>query len=89
MQVIYDSDCYAVLQFGGPLAHDGAQPRMRARYEIVDKSVQREIFLDGVLAEHFRLGAEALVRDGVRSPEAFDDYIARFSGLAQHPLALH
>jgi hypothetical protein len=32
---------------------------------------------------------EALVRDGARSSEVFDDYIESFGGLAQHPLVVH
>ncbi|MEN9418116.1 MAG: hypothetical protein RI988_1736 [Pseudomonadota bacterium] len=89
MQMIYDSEVYAVLQFLAPATDDQPTSRPRGGYEIVDKSARREIFLEGALADRFREGVEALVRDGVRSPEAFDDYIARFSGLAQHPLALH
>jgi hypothetical protein len=89
MQMIYDSEVYAVLQFVAPTTDDQAPLRVRGGYEIVDKSARREIFLQGALADRFREGVEALVREGVRSPETFDDYIARFSGLAQHPLALH
>lgn len=89
MQMIYDSEVYAVLQFLAPATHDTAPAHVRGGYEIVDKSARREIILEGALADRFREGVEALVREGVRSPEAFDDYIAGFSGLAQHPLALH
>ena len=89
MLMIYDSDAYAVLHFPVPVTDDAAPPRARGGYEIVDKAARREIFLDGVLAERFREGVEALVRDGARTSDVFDAYIERFGGLAQHPLALH
>lgn len=89
MLMIYDSDAYAVLHFPVPATDDAAPPHARGGYEIVDKAARREIFLEGALAERFREGVEALVRDGARSSEVFDDYIERFGGLAQHPLAVH
>lgn len=89
MHMIYDSDAYAVLHFPVPATDDDALPRARGGYEIVDKAARREIFLEGALAERFREGVEALVRDGARTSEVFDAYIERFGGLAQHPLALH
>ena len=72
-------------------ARDPARAPSHARggYEIVDKAARREIFLEGALAERFRQGVEALVRDGARSSEVFDDYIESFGGLAQHPLVVH
>ena len=88
MQMLYDSDSYAVMQFLPPQTHDAAPPT-RGGYEIVDKAARRETFLEGALADRFREGVEALVRGGARSPEVFDDYIAGFSGLAQHSLTLH
>jgi len=89
MQMLYNSDSYVVMQFLVPATDDDAPPLARGGYEIVDKATRREIFLEGALAERFRAGVEALVREGERTPEAFDDYIAGFSGLAQHPLAMH
>jgi hypothetical protein len=88
MQMLYDSDSFAVMQFLPQPTHDAAAPA-RGGYEIVDKAARREIFLEGALAERFREGVEALVRGGARTPEVFDDYIAGFSGLAQQPLTLH
>lgn len=89
MQMLYQSDHYVVMQFLVPATHDDAQPQVRGGYEIVDKAARREIFLEGALAECFRAGVEALMREDERTPEAFDDYIAGFSGLAQHPLSMH
>ncbi len=89
MHMIYDSDAYAVLHFPVPATDDDAPTRLRGGFEIVDKAAGREIYLEGLLAERFQEGVEALVRDGARSIEIFDDYIARYGGLAQHPLAAH
>jgi hypothetical protein len=89
MQTIYNSDSYVVMQFLAPVTDDRAPSMLRGGYEIVDKAKRREVFLEGALAERFRAGVEALVREGERTPEVFDDYIAGFSGLAQHPLAIH
>lgn len=89
MLMIYDSDAYAVLHFPVPATDDDAPLQARGGYEIVDKAARREIFLEGALAERFREGVEALVRDGARSSEVFDDYIERFGGLAQQPLVVH
>lgn len=89
MQTIYNSDIYVVMQFLAPVTDGRAPPGSRGGYEIVDKATRREVFLEGALAERFRAGVEALVREGERTPETFDDYIAGFSGLAQHPLAMH
>jgi hypothetical protein len=68
---------------------DAAPALMRGGFEIVDKAARREIFIEGALAERFREGVEALVRGGERAPEAFDDYIAGFSEMAQQPLTMH
>ncbi len=89
MQLLYNSDSYAVMQFGGLTTHDDAPPGQGTGFEIVDKSTHREIFLKGLLAERFRQGVESLVRQGEPTVEVLDDYIAGFSGLAQHPLAVH
>lgn len=89
MQLVYNSEIYAVMQFGQIGTHDNAPLGSAMGFEIVDKSTRREIILEGALAEHFRQGVESLVREGVPTPEVLDDYIASFSGLAQHPVALH
>ncbi|MFM7533080.1 MAG: DUF3567 domain-containing protein [Rubrivivax sp.] len=89
MEMIYDSDAYAVLHLPVPAPGEADSALLRSGYEIVDKAARREIFLEGALAEHFREGVEALVRDGARTSDVFDAYIERFGGLAQHPLALH
>lgn len=97
MQMLYNSDSFAVVRIdvpGGPaVAADaalaGPPGDARGGYEIVDKTAQREIFIGGALAERFRRGAQALIESGPVSEEAFDDYIAGFTGLAQQPLVYH
>lgn len=89
MQLVYNSEVYAVMQFGAIDTHDNAPLGQGAGFEIVDKATRREVVLEGALAQHFREGVASLVREGPPSPEVLDDYIAGFSGLAQHPLALH
>ena len=89
MHLVYNSDVYAVMQFGALGTHEDAPLGQAAGFEIVDKAARREIFLDGLLAERFRAGVQSLVREGPPSVEVLDDYIAGFSGLAQHPVALH
>lgn len=54
----------------------------------MDKLARREIFIDGALAESFKRGVQALAETDP-SPEAYDDFIARYCALAQHPVTLH
>ena len=64
-------------------------PRLgRGGYEIVDKLARKEIFLDGLMAESFKTGVQAIV-DGDATPEAFDEFIGRYTALAQQPLVAH
>jgi hypothetical protein len=102
MQMLYNSDAYAVVQFDLPApAPDVAATAAtaataeatatlhRGGFEIIDKQAGREIYLEGLLAERFRRGAQALAQAGVSSPERYDEFIAGFTGLAQQPLVLH
>ncbi len=86
MQMLYNSDNFAVVRFD-LATPESAQPR--GGYEIVDKSARREIFLDGLLAESFQKGVQALMEEGSPSEEDFDAFIGRFTELAQQPLVLH
>ncbi len=87
MQMLYHSDQYVVVRFDVP--QDAQAPRpARGGYEIVDKRAQREVFIEGALAERFRRGVESLVEAGP-TEEQFDDFIAGFTTLAQQPLVLH
>ncbi len=96
MQMLYNSESYAVVLFdvatdtgtvpggaalvGASLSHGG--------YEIVDKFARKGIFIQGVLAESFKEGVEALIETSP-SEEEIDDYIERFASLMQQPVILH
>jgi hypothetical protein len=91
MHMLYNSDNFAVLQIDvasldAPVI-EGALTR--GGYEIVDKFARKEIFIEGAMAESFKLGVEALIEDGEPSEEEIDDYIARYSSLMQHPVVMH
>jgi hypothetical protein len=96
MHMLYNSESFAVVVFdvatdagtvpgaaalaGATLSHDG--------YEIVDKFARKGIFIQGVLAESFKEGVEALIETRP-SEEEIDDYIERFASLMQQPVILH
>ncbi|HZF80209.1 MAG TPA: DUF3567 domain-containing protein [Rubrivivax sp.] len=88
MQMLYNSDSFAVVQFDVPQEQgDDALPR-KGGYEIVDKFARKEIFLQGALADSFQRGVQALV-DAGPTEEALDDFIAGFTVMALQPLVLH
>lgn len=88
MQMLYNSDSFVVVRFDIEPAADPAQRPAWGGYEIVDKLARKEIFIVGAVAEKFQQGAKALAENNP-SPEQFDEYIAGFTALAQHPVALH
>ncbi len=89
MQVLYNSDSFAVVAFD--ISSAGAEPAdlaPRGGFEIVDKFAKRDIFLEGALAERFKSGAMALMAKGP-SEEEIDDYIGGFTATSAQPLVLH
>ncbi|URI10008.1 DUF3567 domain-containing protein [Aquincola tertiaricarbonis] len=94
MLMLYNSDNFAVVQFDLPgdsaaVEPTGNDPALtRGGYEIVDKFARKEIFLEGAMAESFKVGVEALIQTSP-SEDELDDYIARFTQLAQNPVVLH
>lgn len=94
MHMLYNSDSFAVVLFDAfsePLpGHDQAagDAAQRGGYEIVDKFARKEIFIQGALAESFKLGVEALIQTRP-SEEEIDDYIERFASLMQQPVVVH
>jgi Protein of unknown function (DUF3567) len=88
MQMLYNSDSFAVLQieFGLPDAQD--EGGTRGGYEIVDKLARKGIFIEGAVAQSFKDGVQALIDSGP-TQEAMDDYIAGYTALAQQPMVLH
>ena len=55
MQMLYNSDSFAVLQieFGEPPA-TGTEGPARGGYEIVDKFARKGIFIEGAVAQSFQ-----------------------------------
>jgi hypothetical protein len=90
MNMLYNSDSYAVVQFEVPADADRSADGdlKRGGYEIVDKFARKEIFIEGALAEGFKLGVQALIETSP-SVEELDEYIGRFASLMQQPLVLH
>jgi hypothetical protein len=90
MLMLYNSDNFAVVQIDVPeaIAAVGEGPLLGGGYEIVDKFARKEIFLQGAMAQHFKDGVEALIKTEP-SEEELDEYIGRFTTLAQQPVVLH
>jgi hypothetical protein len=91
MQMLYNSDNFAVVQLDLPQTHAPAtrgDVLSRGGYEIVDKFARKEIYIEGVLAESFEQGVTALIETSP-SEEEMDDYIARYTSLMQQPVILH
>jgi hypothetical protein len=87
MQMLYNSDTFAVVQIDVP-AGDGVSATSRGGYEIVDKFARKEIFIQGALAQSFKEGVEALIERGP-SEDEIDAYLQRFASLMQQPVVLH
>lgn len=95
MQMLYNSESFVVVEFDVPVPHaldsefDASDEILsRGGYEIVDKFARKEIFIEGALAESFKLGVQALI-EGDGSEEEFDDYIESYASLSQHPVVMH
>jgi Protein of unknown function (DUF3567) len=103
MQMLYNSESFAVVQFEVPsqqvlvsadpaqaaaVAANGDFTLTRGGYEIVDKFARKEIFIEGAMAESFKQGVDALILTEP-SEEEMDEYIDRFSSLMQQPVVLH
>ncbi len=95
MQMLYNSDSYAVVLFevGSDAApadasSAGTAEPKRGGYEIVDKFAGKETFISGSLAATFRAGVDALIESSP-SEEEIDDYLDGFSALMHQRLVLH
>jgi len=91
MHMLYDSDSFTVVLFEIATADAGAatgEATSRGAFEIVDKVAQKDIFIDGSMADQFQAGVEALMEDEP-SEEELDEYIGRFASLMPQPLVLH
>ena len=85
MNMVYNSSNFCVLEFSD-FGDAGLHPA--GGFEIMDKGMRREIFLDGPRAEHFKRDVAALISSEPSSDE-FDDFLAGYAGLMTQPVALH
>ncbi|MBC7942640.1 MAG: DUF3567 domain-containing protein [Chitinophagaceae bacterium] len=104
MQMLYNSASFVVVLFDVPVpataldpvfpaspvstVGEGMPALSRGGYEIVDKLARKEIFIEGALAERFKLGVQSLVESGP-TEEKLDEFIAGFTGMAQQAVVLH
>lgn len=86
MNMIYNSEHYCVVEF----SDFGDERHASGGYEIVDKSLRREIFLQGGDAEQFRATVQSMIEgDDEPSPEDFDEFLGGYVGLMTQPVVLH
>ena len=85
MQTIYNSPLYCVVEFSD-FGTDGQHPA--GGFEIMDKTLRREIFLGGRDAEQFRASVQRLIT-AEPSPEDLDELLAAYTGVMTTPVALH
>ena len=92
MHMLYNSDSFTVVAFdlpGAPTAAGAeASEAPRGGFEIVDKFAQKDIFIEGAMADTFQAGAVALM-EGTPSEDDIDEYIGRFTALMAQPLVVH
>ena len=93
MQMLYDSDSFAVLQILANAPEESApapavpQPA-RHGFEIVDKRSGKEVSLDGSWAEMFQQRLSAWAQN-TPTQEEIEDTLEGYSGLANTPMSLH
>ncbi len=85
MNLIYNSDQYSVVEFGADVEHEALR---FGGYEITDKSVHREWFIKGALAENFRKDVHDLIASEP-SVEEIDDFLGQFDSYMAQPVLLH
>jgi len=91
MHMLYNSDSFTVVAIDIPAAPalpGEAAPEPLGGFEIVDKFAQKDIFIEGPMADTFQAGAVALMA-GTPSEEEIDDYIGLFTSLMAQPLLVH
>lgn len=85
MEMIYNSPHYCVVEFTdvGPIGTTD-----NGGYEIMDKTLRREIFLSGHDAETFRNTVQSLIEQEPTVDE-FEEFLASYSERMHTPLTLH
>jgi hypothetical protein len=85
MQTIYNSPLFCVVEFSD-FGAAGQHPA--GGFEIMDKTLRREIFLGGRDAEQFRMSVQRLIA-AEPSVEDLDDFLSAYTGAMTTPVALH
>jgi hypothetical protein len=85
MEMIYNSPHFCVFEFAE--VGTGDQPASGG-YEIMSKTLQREIFLRGTDAEQFKTNVQALIAKQP-SEEEVDEFLSGYSALMGTRLTLH
>lgn len=85
MEMIYNSPHFCVVEFAEFEARDRAPG---GGFEIMDKTLRREIFLRGDDAAQFRASVRKLIA-AEPSVEEVDEFLGGYAGLMTTPLALH
>jgi hypothetical protein len=85
MQMIYNSQNYCVVEFPPQAGHVAM---VSGGYEIVDKNLQREIFIEGSMAVRFREHVQKLIEEQP-SLEEVDAFLGQFDSLMNQPVVLH
>ena len=91
--MIYDSDAFSVFQLNW--AHhneqpfeDGAADAQHGGFEIVDKFAQKEIFIEGPVADGFRQRVQNVMA-GSPTTDDIDEFLDSFSALSRQNLHAH
>ena len=94
MNMLYDSDAFAVMHILANAAEEGevasqTGPQIpRHGFEIVDKRVGKEVYLDGSWAEMFQIQITAW-QENTPSQEEVEDTLEGYATLAQTPMVMH
>jgi hypothetical protein len=94
MQMLYDSDAFAVVHILANAPEDGDSQRPqgpqipRHGFEIVDKRSGKEVYLDGSWAEMFQEQINAW-QQNTPSQEEVEDTLEGYASLAQMPVVMH
>jgi hypothetical protein len=94
MNMLYDSDAFAVVHILANAQVEGEEPVVqgpqipRHGFEIVDKRSGKEVYLDGSWAEMFQLQINAW-QQNTPSQEEVEDTLEGYASLAQMPVVMH
>jgi hypothetical protein len=85
MNMVYNSPNFCVVQFSD-FGAEGQHPA--GGFEIMDKGLRREIFLDGKQAESFQNDVQRMISEEI-SPDDFDAFLQSYAGVMTQTVALH